>query len=33
MVTKAIRIAILGGGPAGFFMYKSLIESGNVKFK
>ncbi|MES3016358.1 MAG: FAD/NAD(P)-binding protein [Bacteroidota bacterium] len=28
MAKKLIRIAILGGGPAGMFMYKRLIESG-----
>lgn len=27
------RIAILGGGPSGLFMYKRLIESGNVDFE
>jgi len=26
------RIAILGGGPSGLFMYKRLIESGNTDF-
>lgn len=28
MVKELTRIAILGGGPAGLFMYKRLIESG-----
>ena len=28
MANKRMRIAILGGGPAGLFMYKRLIESG-----
>lgn len=27
---QPIRIAILGGGPSGLFMYKRLIESGNT---
>ena len=27
------RIAILGGGPSGLFMYKRLIESGNTNFE
>jgi hypothetical protein len=30
---KKIRIAILGGGPSGLFMYKSLIESGQTEMK
>ncbi len=28
MIEKRIRVAILGGGPAGLFTYKRLIESG-----
>ena len=31
---KAIRrIAILGGGPSGLFMYKRLVETGNTDFE
>ena len=27
-----VRIAILGGGPSGLFMFKRLLEAGNKKF-